>query len=369
MSRQRNINLYAVMLFVLTIFLATAVIPCVASAEQKEILVIHSYNNANKWSQDEGQGAEEVIKASGFDVAIQTEYLDTKRVTGDVYFAAVSDVFKQRYGKRKFAAIYVTDDDALNFIFKYRDKIFGEPVPVVFAGCNYFDQKRLIGVKNITGVNEGADVKENIDLILKVHPSVRKIVMITDNTISGQIVKQQAEELIPSYNNMSVNFEFTDNLDMPQIVSKLKALPGNSIVLFTFYSKDKVGNFFEFKDSALMITQASAVPVYSMWDFNLGYGVVGGKLTNGISQGNAAGEMLVRILKGESVESIPVLMKSPNKYIFDWQQLDRFSIKMSQLPADSTFINKPKYSLIHAGLIGAGILILCIFLYIYKKVL
>jgi ABC-type uncharacterized transport system substrate-binding protein len=367
MRRGNSLNL-AILSF-LTLFCAMAILPIAASAEKKEVLIIHSYHKGYKWTEDEGKGIEDAIKASGLDATIQTEYLDTKRVTGEGYFLQVSEIYKQRFADRKFSVILVTDDDAFNFIFKYRDKIFGEPVPVVFAGCNDFDRKRLTGVKNITGVNEAADVKDNIDLIIRINPGIRKIVMITDNTISGQIVKQTAETIIPSYSNMNINFEFTDHLDMPQILAKLKELPVNSAVLFTFYAKDKTGKFFEFKDSASMITEASRVPVYSMWDFNLGYGVVGGKLTNGLSQGTAAGEMAVRILKGESVDSIPVLMSSPNKYIFDWTQLERWSIKMSQLPTDSTFINKPKYSLIHMGLITAGIFILGVFLYIYKKVL
>jgi len=55
--------------------------------------------------------------------------------------------------------------------------------------------------------------------------------------------------------------------------------------------------------------------------------------------------------------------------MFDWKQLDRWNIKISQLPADSSFVNKPKYSLIHISLIGAGLVILLIFGYIYKKVI
>jgi ABC-type uncharacterized transport system substrate-binding protein len=369
MKIRRGASSNLAILFFLTLFCAMAILPFAASAEKKEVLIIHSYHKGYKWTEDEGKGIEDAIKASGLDVTIQTEYLDTKRVTGEGYFQQVSEIYKQRFADRKFSVILVTDDDAFNFIFKYRDKIFGEPVPVVFAGCNDFDRKRLIGVKNITGVNEAADVKDNIDLIVRINPGIRKIVMITDNTISGQIVKQTAETIIPSYSNMNINFEFTDHLDMPQILAKLKELPANSAVLFTFYAKDRAGKFFEFKDSATMITAASRVPVYSMWDFNLGYGVVGGKLTNGLSQGTAAGEMAVKILKGENVESIPVLMNSPNKYIFDWDQLDRWSIKMSQLPSDSTFINRPQYSLIHIGLITAGIMILGILIYIYKKVI
>jgi ABC-type uncharacterized transport system substrate-binding protein len=369
MDRWRGINFFAALFFIAAFFAVTAVFPCIAGAVKKEILMIHSYDKGYKWTEDEGAGVEDVIKASGLDVGIQTEYLDTKRVTGEAYFLQVSELYKQRFADRKFSVIVVTDDDALNFILKYREKVFGEPIPVVFAGCNDFDKKRLVGIRNITGVNEAADVQDNIDLILRVQSGVRKIVFITDNTITGRKVKETAELIMPSYSNMLVNFEFTDSLEMPQLLSRLKDLPEKSAVLFTFYSKDKAGKFFEFKDSARMITDASRVPVYSMWDFNLGYGVVGGKITNGVAQGKAAGEMVVRILNGERVENIPVLMKSPNKYIFDWTQMDKFGIKASQLPGESAYINRPIYTSMQIGLFIAGITILGILFYIYKKVL
>jgi len=368
MKMWRGLGLNPAILFFLALFCATAMFPVAASAEKKEVLIIHSFHKGYKWTEDEGIGIENAIKASGLDVTVQTEYLDTKRVTGDAYFQQMSDIYKKRFANRKFSVIVVTDDEALNFISEYRDKIFGEPVPVVFAGCNDFDPKKLFGVKNITGVNSAADVKENIDLIISIHPDVRKIVIITDNTVTGKLVKETAEAIIPNYSNKGISFEFTDNLDMLQILPMLKTLPLNSAVLFTFYSKDKDEKFFEFKDSASMITEASRVPVYSMYDFNLGYGIVGGKLTNGLSQGTAAGEMAVRILKGESVENIPVIMKSPNIYIFDSAQLDRWNIKMSQLPTESTFINKPKYPLIQIGFIIIAFLVLGVAVYIYRKV-
>ena len=49
-----------------------------------------------------------------------------------------------------------------------------------------------------------------------------------------------------------------------------------------------------------------------------------------------------RILDGEGADTIPVVMKSPNKYMFDQVQLDRFGINSENLPSESEIINGSK---------------------------
>jgi diguanylate cyclase (GGDEF)-like protein len=54
-----------------------------------------------------------------------------------------------------------------------------------------------------------------------------------------------------------------------------------------------------------------------------------------------AGELAQRVLSGEPVDSIPVVMESPNRYIFDYTQMARFGITYSDLPTGSTIMNAP----------------------------
>lgn len=372
MKSRRGSRLSPAVLLLAIIFLVSAAFPLSALAEKKDVLILHSYHKGYKWTDDVNSGMESVLKSETWQKAVnlQVEYLDSKRVSGDAYMQQISDVYKQRFANRQFSLLLASDDDAFNFLLKYREKIFGSAVPLVFCGVNNLEptDPRITTYKNVTGVNEESDFKGDIDLILKVHPEVKKIVIVNDTTTTGQRIKSVISGFSQNYNDL-VKFEFLDDIDLQQAAEKVKKLPGYSIVLYTIYSRDKSGKFYEVSESNGIINQSSSVPVYGTWDFSLGTGIVGGLLTSGFAQGQTAGEIAARILGGESVEKIPVVMKSPNKYMFDWKQLDRWNIKMSQLPADSIFINKPKYTLIHMSLIIAGLVILGIFGYIYKKVI
>ncbi len=364
-------NLHSAVIIFAVMVLAIAAFPFCAHADKKDVLVLHSYHKGYKWTDDENLGIESVLKSEAWqqNVNLQIEYLDAKRVSGDAYLQEISDVFKQRFSNRKFSLLMATDDDAFNFLLKYRDKIFGANTPIVFCGVNNLDpaDPRITGNKFVTGVNEESDFKGDIDLIMKIHPEVKRIVIITDTTTTGQRIKSVISQFAPNYRDL-VKFEFLDDLDLQQAADHVKSLPAATVVLYTIYSRDKSGKFYEFNDSSSMITQASDVPVYGAWDFSLGSGIVGGLLTSGFAQGQAAGEIAARILSGESAANIPIQMTSPNKYMFDWKQIDRWNIKMSQLPSGSIFINKPKYSIIHISLIGAGLVLLGILIFIYKKV-
>ena len=64
-------------------------------------------------------------------------------------------------------------------------------------------------------------------------------------------------------------------------------------------------------------------------------------MVSGYFQGKAAAEMVAKILRGTDVKSIPVLMDSPNRYMFDYSVMQRFKIVESDLPQGSLLINKP----------------------------
>jgi hypothetical protein len=103
-------------------------------------------------------------------------------------------------------------------------------------------------------------------------------------TETGQTVHDELVRLMPSYAGR-VDFTFLEDYSMPEILATLRNLPSNSVVFYSFFSHDKTGRFFEYDQSATAIAKASTAPVYGAWDFNLGYGMVGGKLISGFYQG------------------------------------------------------------------------------------
>ncbi|MEQ8204397.1 MAG: ABC transporter substrate binding protein, partial [Smithellaceae bacterium] len=186
---------------------------------------------------------------------------------------------------------------------------------------------------------------------LRLHPATKKIVVINDTTTTGERIKTELMKVIPGFQDR-VRFEFLEDIEMEKLLEKIKNLPPDNVVFYTLFFLDKTGRFYEYDESIQLISQRAKVPVYGTWDFSLGHGIVGGMLTSGYDQGKSAGEMALRILKGEKIGNIPVVRKSPNRYMFDYQQMKRFGIKPSALPPESVIINKPvSFYAVHKSLV------------------
>jgi len=309
------------------------------ASEKKNVLILNSYHQGYKWTDDEVHGILNGLFPEQGNIKIYIEYMGTKWTLSSGYFIELCTLYKKKFSSIKFDVIITTDDDAFNFLKKYRDDVFGS-VPVVFCGINWITPERLLGMSKVTGVNETTDISLNIYLIMKIHPGVKNIYVIIDSTTTGISVYNKLAEIIPQYSGKIKIIPLYD-LAMDTLIDRVSSIEKDSIVLLTIFSRDGTGLFFEYYDYSEMISKKSSVPVYGLWDFYLGHGILGGNLANGYSQGFTAGNIALRVLKGEPVESIPVVMDSPNNYMFDYHQMKRFGIERDALPDETEIINEP----------------------------
>ena len=302
---------------------------------QQNVLVLNSYHLGYKWSDDILQGIQSVM-GNRKNITIYTEFLDTKRIFDDNTFYRFVRYLKDKYTDIQFDLILTSDDNAFNFIKQFRKKIF-QNVPVVFCGVNFFDESEKNGFKNMTGVNEEADIYATVQLILKLHPETNLIVFICDNSPTGIKIQERINFLLPSIPS-HVKTKLVSNISMTHLLDTVKLLPPDSVIYYTIFFQDSTGQFFEYDRSISLIAERSHVPIYGAWDFHLGHGIIGGKLTCGLYQGETAANLGIRILEGEPADAIPVITKSPNRFMFDMDQLKRFNIYVSKLPEGSKII-------------------------------
>jgi PAS domain S-box-containing protein len=334
------------LLFIL-ILVAAGVAGAAASAKDvqayafpgKRILILHSYFKGYKWTDDEHQGITSVLEPAVGAENIYVEYLDTKRFYWDSYHLQLSAVYRQKYGPYRPDLVIVTDNNAFDFMRRFGDTIF-PGVPVVFCGVNYAKETDLMGHPNFTGVSEEADLKASLDTALRLQPGTQSVYTLHDNTETGMIVAERMKTLAPLY--PGITFIQLNQLSFQAILAQLKVLPPHSIVFYTFFSRDASGQLYDNSRTMRLAADASNAPIFGAWDFNLGYGIVGGMLTGGVANGEAAARIALRILAGEKPSGIPIQRDTPNKLLFDYSALSKFHIPLSALPKGSEVINLPE---------------------------
>jgi PAS domain S-box-containing protein len=309
---------------------------------QRHILLLNSYHQGFKWTDDEVRGVLSGFAHQSETPKVYIEYMGSKWNADPAYLDQLRHTYRQKYAAIPFDVVIATDNDAFDFLRAHRDEIFGR-VPTVFCGVNFFQPNALDGIDLCTGTSETVDFKANLDLLLRLHPAVKRIALITDTSVTGQHILREARTFIPSY-EQRLSFVFFNDLPVEDLLTELARLSDDTLVLYTIFFRDNANRVFEYDESIALISQASRAPVYGTWDFSLGHGIVGGKLTTGFDQGRVAAELAGRILRGEQPANIPVVMENPSRFMFDYSQLQRRGIDLKDLPEGSTIINRPSSS-------------------------
>jgi len=296
-----------------------------AAHPPKDILLIQSYHRGYKWSDDISTVIEKKFSEQE-NIFLSTIYMDTKRVDSPEYLHSFYVYYKERFKHYQFDVVIVADNGALEFVKSHYQEFFSKS-PIVFLGINNYEPEMIEGISNITGVVENVDIKKNIDLILMLQPHLDKILIINEQSITGDAIKHQIDAIIPAYQNQ-IAIEYVDSMDMDEIASKTKQLSPQSAILWVLLFKDKTGKFFTYKDNLQQIRKITTIPIYGLWDFYLDYGIIGGFLTNATSQAEAASKIVNQILTGRKPSTIPIVDTSPNRYIFDYKELKLHHIKI-----------------------------------------
>ncbi len=308
---------------------------------EKKILVLHSYHKGLSWTEDVINGIESVFNnrlLSTHKIKIFYEYMDTKRFEDPRYLDLLIPIYKYKSNQIHYDVIIAVDDNAVDFLIHNRNKIFGE-IPVIFCGVNFYDEKRIHQISKITGVVEAISIEDNIELIKKIHPEVKRIIVVGDNTTTSKLNNKAIQKYEKKYSH--IQFQYLTDSNIHSYRRYLSNLSRDSVVLAMLFNLDYKNQFYTYEESFSFYSSNIQVPIYTFWSFYLNLGVVGGKIISGFSQGEAAAKLALQVLDGEDIEKIPVIQESPNQFIFDYHYLKKHNISIDILPEDSIIINQP----------------------------
>ncbi len=327
----------------------SAVMPSPLSSQEREnrkpqILLLHSYHQGYKWTDDITRG---VLSILGEQADIRIEYMDTKRYMGtggispETYLDLLDKILKAKHDESAYSLIITADNYAFDFFNLYGRKTFPD-IPVVFCGVNYLDPSLPAQDPNMTGVNENPDIAGSFSMIRKIFPDRKNLVCITDISSTGQIMYRELKAGSNIFRDRFDSITILQDIAIQDLEKTLDALDDSSVVFFTYFFHDSIGNFLEYDESTRRISEAAdEVPVVGTWDFSLGEGIIGGHLVSGFEQGRMAAEQAVKALKAGDAGKVKIIWETPHTDVFDYNKLLEFNISQKRLPAGYTLINQP----------------------------
>jgi len=308
--------------------------------EKPNILILNSYSRDFSWTDDQTMGFIQTLKQTNIDATYFIEYLDWKKHPEKENLFEQEELLQIKYGTKKLDLIYTTDDAALKFVMEHHGELFRN-VPVVFSGVYCTSALALTaGVPNVTGVYERMDTLGTLQLMRTFNPNLKTIYLLGDDTESGlessRLIEKDIFDVSPY---LSIRYFYGKNYET--INHELQQLPDNSAVLMASYSRDGEEITMEPERYVKMFSSNSRVPVYVLYDFEMGSGAVGGSVLSGQSQGIEAGKLGLKILAGETALAVTPLNILSSVTMLDYQALKRYGLSLDKIPADSQIINNP----------------------------
>ena len=276
---------------------------------------------------------------SPYQIELYAEYLETTLFDTAAEQQEFRESYVHKYQNRKPDLIIALGPSPLRFIVDSHEEFFAG-IPIVFGGTSEQQADNPALDSHFTGCWEMFEPAKTLDVALRLQPGSRHVVVVGGVSSFDRHLEAIFQESLHSY-EASLHFTYLTDLDMPNLLERLKHLPDHTIVLYTHIGMDAKGTrYVGSLQAGPMVAGVANAPVFGPSDVDLGHGDVGGYLESFAKEGKIVGRIAVRVLDGERPQDIPIV-RGANAYMFDWRALRRWGFSESKLPPGSAVLFRP----------------------------
>ena len=269
---------------------------------------------------------------------IETEYMDVVLQDDKEYFNEWSEVVRLKYSKYPPDVVIPVFFPAYAFAVMNREMFF-PGCPMVFCAVPQSFAESQKSKRNITGVGGQFDNRPSMEVIKKVLPGTKKLLILSGKSRLdiwlSEIAMRQSEMAFPE-----IEFKALAGLTPAEAALEFVQAGPDTAGLLLSFELDNYGNRMNTTEYLHELNKVSKVPIFGCYDTILGHGILGGALISPTDFGKTTGKLAGRILNGESADDIPKDYSHTYTIAFDHEVLRKFGISESRLPAGAKVINR-----------------------------
>ena len=269
---------------------------------------------------------------------IETEYMDVVLQDDKEYFNEWSEVVRLKYSKYPPDVVIPVFFPAYAFAVMNREMFF-PGCPMVFCAVPQSFAESQKSKRNITGVGAQFDNRPSMEVIKKVLPGTKKLLILSGKSRLdiwlSEIAMRQSEMAFPE-----IEFKALAGLTPAEAALEFVQAGPDTAGLLLSFELDNYGNRMNTTEYLHELNKVSKVPIFGCYDTILGHGILGGALISPTDFGKTTGKLAGRILNGESADDIPKDYSHTYTIAFDHEVLRKFGISESRLPVGAKVINR-----------------------------
>lgn len=267
-------------------------------AAAPKILVVHSYHEDQlEHVVEMTKGIEEAL--AGAHCQLRSYYMDTKRNNTEEWKRTAGREAKRIVAEYRPQVVITLDDNAQMYFAK---DYAGEPSPpyFVFSGVNGEPAQYGFPAANVTGVLERPNVLESIELLQKIRPDVKKLLILADKSESSDPLIAYCQTLkLPL---TVVAYEQPLTLEAWKAVLEQYHTQVDAVGLYVIrtIAREATGlTKVPEQELVRMINEQYKLPTVGFYDSAAESGILCGVSVSMKEQGRAAGQIARELLEGK----------------------------------------------------------------------
>ena len=360
--RHRRLFPCLIVFFIISVSQMVVSSPLYAMSQQKQLLVINSYNEGAPWVQD--YITPFMLEAArNKDLTCNLVHMNATLVRTDSLYSMVVDGIFDRFRDEKPDFLVLVG----NMAFSIKDRIKSEwgDIPILYFGTSdriIPEGKYLSGDKtilnretvplanlreryNFTFIEVPECYKETIDMMNRMQLGMKKLVFASDD-LSGNIEldKHIRDYIATAYPGLEYEWLVASQETRTEVQKYLTdADPSVGFLLSSwFYSRQSAFGYPILVAGDMRLLTTSPRPIFTLKDAYLESGAVGGYFASKEEIVQKAVSEFKRILAGEDSRNIPFYYVKEKFPVVKYPQLISDGFSVDSCPEETVFIDKPQ---------------------------
>jgi len=271
-------------------------------------------------------------------VHFYSDFLDLQRFPSDEDQERVAHFLTAKYADTRIDAVIAVGPQALRFIARY----WAEGVPsrrILYSAVGKDTADEVASqIEIVGGTSAEFDYAKTLELAHGLQPAASQVVAIfgASNFDQAQMARARAQ-----LSEAGPKIAFWGGIPLDDILQQVANLPTDTIVLTGTFYGDPSGRVYVPTEPIRRIVAAASAPTYSVYEGQLGNGLVGGYTASFADEGRVVADLASDVLEGKETGPLPVRRPVPNAFRVDARQLERWGLSRAGLPPATIVLFEP----------------------------
>ena len=312
----------------------------------KDILVLNSYRESFEWTKIQNDTIVKNLQQANIpNLKIYTEFLDTKIFKPTPQREKdTMEFFSKKYNGIEFDIVCTTDDNALNFIRKYKDQKLFKKAKVFFSGVNNLSLSNELDKETYAGIFEKKNPKGNLYLAKKAVKNLKTVYLIADDSLTARKEVKFYKKELSEFKD--IKFVYLNDMDFYHILNSLVNYDKNSVMmLLVFFGFEEDGRHITYKKVLKLLSNVYKNPMLthtSIYAKSKDSNIIGGECSDAITHGNVSSKKALEYLNGKKMSELGFDMENGNRVYLNVINLHKFGLKVEDFDVKNpVLLNQP----------------------------